>query len=469
MKKKFIGDKAFYKMVFAMVIPMVIQQGITNFVNLVDNIMVGRLGTESFAGVSIVNQLMFVFYLAIFGAIAGASILGAQFYGKGDYEGVKYTFRFKIIINVVILLIGLVVFIGWGPELISKFLTEGDQKVGDIEETFHYAKSYLNIMLIGIVPFVFSQAYASTLRDTGETVIPMFASIIAVATNFVLNLILIFGLLGAPKLGVVGAAIATVISRFAELIFMVVMIQLNKKRFPFFHHSITSLYIPGDIARQILKTGWPLLINEVLWSIGQTKLSQNYSLRGLIVVGAFGISNTISNLFFIVCMAMGNVISILVGQQLGTGDIEKARDTDRKLLFFNVSLHVFIAMLLSICAPFIPKLFHTDDVVKELATKFLWVYAISLPLISFNHGTYFTIRSGGKTFITFIFDSVSTWVVSVPLAYLLVNHTKLGIVAVYFIVLNAEIFKAFIGYYLVKSGSWAKRIVHDTSANKEAS
>lgn len=454
-------------MVFSLVIPMVIQQGITSFVNLVDNVMVGKLGTEAFSGVSIVNQIMFVFYLSIFGAISGASILGAQYYGKGDEEGVRYTFRFKFIISVVLLALALVIFIGFGPKLISLFLTEGEQKVGDIALTFKLSKSYLKIMLIGLFPFIISQAYSSTLRDTGETVIPMVGSIIAVVTNFFLNLILIFGLLGAPKLGVVGAAIATVIARFAEMIYMLICVTRQKIRFHFLYHGLRSLHIPKGIAMQILKTGWPLLVNEFLWSMGQTTLTRNYSLRGLEVVGAFGISNTVSNLFFIVCLAMGNVISILVGQQLGAGEIEKAKDTDRKLLFFNVVLHIFIAGLLAIGARYIPRVFDTDDIVKKLATQLLYVYALALPLNAFNHGTYFTIRSGGKTIITFIFDSVCTWVISIPLAYLLVNHTGIGIVSIYFIICYADFFKAIIGYFMVKSGYWAKRIVHDDESNVE--
>jgi len=459
MKDKLIGNKAFYKMVLLLVVPIVIQQGITNFVSLIDNIMVGRLGTEAIAGVAIGNQLMFVFNISIFGGISGASILGAQFFGRGDMEGVKYTFRFKLIISMIVLAIAMTIFSAMGTSLLQAFVNEGSEQ-GDLVLTLKNGTNYLHIMMVGLLPFVLSQCYSSTLRDTGETVIPMVASIIAVALNFVLNGILIFGLFGAPKLGVVGAAIATVISRYAELFYMLFKTYRNLHKFTFFRGALKSLRIPLPITSKVMLTSWPLLVNEFLWSFGQTMLSRNYSLRGLDVVGAFAISNTVGNLFFIVCIAMGSAISILVGQQLGAGKIEEAKETDYKLLFFNVCIHIGIGLLLAAVARLVPEVYVTTKEVKWLATKFLYVYAASLPLIAFNHGSYFTLRSGGKTFVTFLFDSISTWAVSIPLAYVLVNHTELDIVMIYFIVMYADLFKAVIGFFMVKSGVWAKKIVH---------
>ena len=459
MWSKFIGSKAFYKMVLVLVIPMVIQQGITSFVNLLDNIMVGRLGAEAMSGVAIVNQLMFVFNITIFGSISGASILGAQFSGRGDEDGVRYTFRFKIISGAIMLTIACTIFLLFGTQLIQLYLTE-DTNGGDIVKTLAYSQKYLNIMLLGLPPFVVSQCYSSTLRDTGETVVPMTASIIAVVVNFILNAILIFGLLGAPKLGVSGAAIATVIARYAEMLYMVMKTERHITKYPYFHNALKSLYIPKRIITRILITSWPLMINEFLWSFGQATLTRNYSLRGLDVVGAFAISNTVSNLFFIISLAMGSVISILVGQQLGAGKIEEAKDTDRKLLFFNVMIHIVVAGVLIAVAPILPKIYNVSISIRLLAKDFLMIYALALPLNAFNHGAYFTMRSGGKTFVTFIFDSVSTWVVSIPLAFLLVNYTTVHIVLIYFIVLYADFVKAIIGFFMVKSGVWAKRIVH---------
>lgn len=457
--KKFIGNKAFYKMVLVLLIPMVIQQGITNFVSLLDNIMVGRLGTESMSGVAIVNQLMFVFNITIFGCISGASIYGAQFFGKKDYDGVRYTFRFKIYLGVIVCILATIIFNVWGDKLIKLYLSESAGGGGDLAFTLSEARGYLKIMLWGLVPFMVSQCYFTTLRETGETVMPMIASSIAIFVNLTLNYVLIFGVFGFPALGVRGAAIATVISRYIETAYIVIRTHRNYDKFIFIHKVFSSFYIPLDIIKKIAITGTPLLLNEVLWSVGMATITQSYSVRGLVVMAALNISSTVSNLFMIVFFAMGGAISILVGQELGAGNIEKAKDIDRKLIFFNVSMYVFIGALLAALSPFIPLIYNTEDNVRTLATQFLLVYATAMPLFAFNHSAYFTMRSGGKTILTFLFDSVFVWVVSLPLAFTLSRYTSINIVFLYLIVQYSDSIKAIIGGSLLKSGIWARNII----------
>lgn len=220
MLKKYIGDKKFYKTVLAVALPIMLQNGITNFVSLLDNIMVGQEGKLQMSGVAIVNQLIFIFNLAIFGAVSGAGIFTSQFHGKGDEEGIRQTLRFKYIVCTVIAVAAIAIFAFFGEPLIKLFLrTEGevfdpDLAAREMAETLGYGKQYLAVMLIGLIPFAISQALSGTMRETEHTVSPMVAGLIAVAVNCIGNYILIFGNFGAPKLGVVGAAIATVASRF---------------------------------------------------------------------------------------------------------------------------------------------------------------------------------------------------------------------------------------------------------------
>lgn len=457
--KKLIGDKAFYKMVLILLIPMVVQQGITNFVNLLDNIMVGRLGTESMSGVAIINQLMFVFNVTIFGCISGASIYGAQFFGKKDHDGVRYTFRFKVILGTIVCVIAGIIFTIWGENLIKLYLSEGSENVGDLAFTLSEAKAYLRVMVWGLFPFMISQCYFTTLRETGETVMPMIASSIAIFVNLTLNYILIFGNFGFPALGVKGAAIATIIARYVETIYIIIRTYKNSDKFVFIHKAFSSLYIPKNIIKKIAITGTPLLMNEILWSVGTATITQSYSVRGLMVMAALNISSTVSNLFMIVFFAMGSAISILVGQELGAGNIEKAKDIDRKLIFFNVSMYVVIGAILALLAPFVPLIYNTEDSVRTLATKFLLVYATAMPLFAFNHSAYFTMRSGGKTIITFLFDSVFVWAVTLPLAFILSRYTSINIIVLYIIVQYADSIKAIIGGFLLKSGIWAKNLI----------
>ena len=322
-------------------------------------------------------------------------------------------------------------------------------------------------MLIGLVPFCASQCYSSTLRETGETVSPMTASIIAILTNLVLNYVLIFGHFGAPRLGVVGAAIATTIARFVEAIYLAVQTHRRPEIFIFIQGAYKSLYIPGSIVKKILITGTPLMFNEMLWSVGTTMINQSYSTRGLTVVAASNIAGTVWNLFCVIMFAMGNAVSIIIGQQLGAGEIEEAKRTDNKLIFFTVVLHIGVGLLIIGTSPFIPLIYNTEPAVRALTTQMLIVAGAILPVQAFVHVAYFTIRSGGKTFITFLFDCAFTWVVSLPIAFSLCRFTAMPIIWVYFCVQFADIIKAIIGIFLLRSGIWAKNIVSDAETKPE--
>lgn len=460
LRKKLIGDKDFYKMVLTVTIPIMLQNGITNFVSLLDNIMVGRLGTEQMSGIAIVNQLMMVFNISIFGAISGAGIFTAQFFGCKDQKGVQHTFRYKLYICALLTLIGILLLVFFGENFIMLYLHDegGGQS---LEAALQYGKQYLAVMLIGLVPFALEQVYAGTLRECGETVLPMKAGIVAVLVNLVLNYLLIFGNFGFPKLGVVGAAVATVISRYVQVAIVIIWTHTHKDRMPFAVGLYKSWSIPSALVGKITLKGMPLLINEVLWSMGMAILTQCYSVRGLDTVAALNISSTITNLFNVVFMAMGTSVAIIIGQLLGAGKMEEAKDTDTKLIAFAVACSVVIGAVLAVTAPIFPMLYNTTDSVKGLAASLMRVAAAYMPIISFMHATYFTLRSGGKTVITFLFDSAYLWAVSIPLAYVLSRFTGLPIVPLYLCCQMIDIVKAAIGFVLVKKGVWLNNIVTD--------
>lgn len=456
-RKRYIGDKAFYKMILVIAFPILVQNGITNFVGLLDNIMVGQLGTEQMSGVAIVNQVMNVFNICIFGAVSGASIFSAQFYGQGNHEGVRNTFRFKLICCSLITLLWMGIFLLFGSGLINMFLH--DDGAGDIAMTHVAGMEYLLVMLIGIIPYMLTQVYASTLRETGETLLPMIAGIVAVCINLCLNYLLIFGKFGCPKLGVVGAAVATVISRFFEIGIIAIWTHRQKERNVFIQDAYRTMHIPGSLVKQIILKGMPLLINETLWSAGQAILIQCYSMRGLSAVAALNISTTVSNLFNIVFIALGSAISIVVGQQLGAGELEKAVDTDRKMIFFSVACCVGIGGLLFVCAPLFPEIYNTSAEVRSLATGLIKISSIFMPLYAFYHASYFTLRTGGKTIITFLFDSCYVWAINIPVAFILSRFTGIPLLPIFFVCQSVEIFKAVVGFVLLKKKVWVNNIV----------
>jgi len=455
-RQTLIGDKAFYKAVLAIIIPVIIQNGISNFVNLLDNLMVGALGNEEMSGVAIANQLVFVFNLCVFGGLSGAGIFGAQFYGAGDIEGLRNTFRIKQ--SAALLAVTFIVLLGFSRPLISLFL-RGDGDAAMAEKMLGFGHEYLMVILIGLPAFAVSTSYAGTLREMGETRLPMIASVSAVATNAVFNYLLIFGHLGFPRMGVVGAAVATVLSRYVELAIIVITTHRRKERYTFIQGAYSTFRVSGPLFKAVIKMGSPLLFNEALWSIGMSTLTAIYSLCGLTVVSALSINSTISNLFNVVFMSMGTAVSVMVGQALGADDYDRARSTAWKLAAFGVAGAIAMALLLILASPYIPHAYRgiTRDV-RDMATDLLIIAALAMPIHSFSHTSYFTLRSGGKTFITFLFDCVYTWVVSVPVAYLMVKVLHADIYASYATVEFINIVKCVIGFILVRKGVWIQNI-----------
>ncbi len=358
---------------------------------------------------------------------------------------------------------GMIIFFFQGKQLISLYLHDAGE-TGSLEATLGYADKYLRVMMIELIPFAVIQAYSGTLRETGETMLPMKAGIAAVLVNLMLNYILIFGKFGAPALGVEGAAIATTVSRFVELGIVAGWTHRHKAAHPFIEGAYRSLKIPGDLAIKILITGAPLMLNETLWSFGQAILMQCYSVRGLNVVAAFNISSTISNVFNVVFIALGNAVGIIVGQLLGAGKLEEAKDTDRKLIFFSTAGCVAIGLLMAVFSPLFPMLYNTEEDIRQLATKFIMVSSACMPMHAFVNVAYFTLRCGGKTLITFFFDSVYVWLVNIPLAYVLSRYTGMHIIPLFFCCQLIDIVKCMIGFVLVKKGIWMNVIVKSGTA-----
>ncbi len=458
MFKRYIGNRAFYGRVFGIAIPIIIQNGITNFVNLLDNIMVGQVGTVPMSGVSIVNGLLFVFNLCVFGASSGAGIFTAQFHGSNDQEGIRHTFRFKFLICLLLSLLGSGFFLFGGDRLIGLYLTgEGDAAMA--EGALHYGLQYLAVMVWGFLPFALTNAYSSTLRETGETMVPMVGGITAVLVNLVGNYILIFGHFGAPKMGVQGAALATVISRYVELAIVAGWTHSHGDKKPFIKGAYRSLYIPGRLLKSIVIKGMPLLLNEFLWSSGMAIQNQCYSTCGLDVVPAMNISSTIFNLASVVFLSMGNAVGIIMGQMLGAGEsVPRVRDTNRKLLTVSVVSGSVFALVMAAFSGLFPRIYNTTDQVRQLATWLICINACMMPFNSYTNATYFTLRSGGQTLVTFLFDSCFVWVVCVPLAFCLSRFTDMGILPLFALCQATDLIKCALGAYMLKQGKWIQNL-----------
>lgn len=462
MLKRYFGDSVFNRRVAAVALPIIIQNAITNFVSLLDNIMVGQVGTLQMSGVSIVNNLMFVFNLCIIGGCAGAGIFVAQYHGSGDHTSIRYIFRYKFLLGLVLGILGCVLFYFASNPLISLYL-QGEGDPAEAALILDYGKSYLMVMLWGLLPFSLATAYSSTLRECGQTIVPMIAGIVAVFVNLILNYILIFGHFGAPAMGVQGAAIATVVSRYAELGIIVIWSHTHTRELPFMEGAFRSFYIPGKLAKVITLKGMPMLINETFWAGGEAMINLLYSTRGLDVVPAVNITSTIFNLSSVVVISMGTAVGIIMGQLQGAGTSrERLWDANYKLTAITIAAGVIFGGLLAAISGLFPMLYNTTDEIRSLSATMIIICGIFLPLVAYVHCVYFTMRSGGKTWITFFFDGGYSWLFIIPLAAILCFVFGVSIFWLYIFCRGiVYMFKCVLGYFMLRRGTW----IHNLTGN----
>lgn len=456
--RRFIGDKKFYKSLMLVVIPILLQMFITQFVSLLDNLMVGQVGGSEMTGVSLANQLLFIFNIAVFGCMSSASIFGSQYFGAKDKGGYQESFRFKWLLALIVIIVSTFLFVFFDDELISFFIKNNEDQTIDPVVALDSAKSYLMIMLIGNIPFVIKEIYSTSLREMKETFIPMLSGIIAIIVNLVFNYLLIFGKFGFPEMGIEGAAIATVMSRFVEMFIVVIYAYAKIKKFDYFNGAFKDKLRISSVKKFVPKT-IVMLTNEVLWSTGLTLILSCYAIRGLDTVAAMNISTTVSNLFWTIGTSVGNGTAIILGAKLGAKLLDEAKSDSYKILGFAFVTSIFFALIMFGTAYFVPNMYKVDDSIRDLAKLFIIIVALIIPFHTVDCCMYFILRTGGKVFITFLFDSFFVMAIKLPIVFVLVKYTSMGIVPIFILVNLLDAFKAIPGYILVNKGVWLKVIV----------
>lgn len=458
--RELVGDKRrFYRRVWATALPMMAQNFITMFVSMLDNLMVGQLSTAQIGSVSIINNnLLFIFYLCLFGGIAGAGIFVTQFYGSGDHDSIRQAMRFQMIISFVLTGLGIGVFLLFGDSLIGLYLqADGDPVLA--ADTLHYAKKYLNIMLWGLIPYAVTNTYAGTLKVCGHPTVAMVASLGATAANLVGNWLLIFGNLGCPALGIEGAAIATVLSRFVEAGILVAWTHLSTKKVPYIRGLYRSMHISGKLLKAIATKGLPLLLNETMWSFGMAFLNQCYSVWGQDVNAAMGICSTLFNLAAVSFKALGSTVGIITGQLLGADVPSKdVRRANNRMTWLCLGTGAVFGLLMAAANGLFPRLYQTTDSVRAIASGLILIAACDVLLQAYIYPVYFTLRAGGKTMITFFFDCGAIWILSLPLAYILSRFSSLHVFTIYAIVTGVDAVKCLIGIFMLKSNTWMQKL-----------
>jgi len=450
--RNLFGNKTFYKTLLAVTLPLVVQQLITTSVQLVDNIMVGTLGESAIGSVAVVNQFYFVVILVTFGVLSGAGIYSAQYFGSGDHDKLKETFRFKLLAATFVGALSFVVFTVFAQPLIALFT--------DSEETLRGGLDYIRIIRFAIFPWVLSVAISNTFRETGVTKPLLWISIVAILTNTGLNFVLIFGLLGFPALGVVGAAIATLIARIVEF---TLSLFLLVRRGRLFSTRISEIFsISPTMLKGIMVMALPLTLNEGLWSLGQTVFLQSYSTRGENALAAMTMTNAISQIVFVTFGALATGVAVMVGNTLGRNALDEARENARKLMATSVMFAMAMGIVLFALSFFVTDLYDVADATKRMAGFNIRVNAMFIPVYTFNVVLYFTLRSGGDMRSTLMMDSGYMWAVAVPTAFALAHLTELPVTLMFLFVQMTDIPKMFFGLHRYRKGHWVRNLATPT-------
>ena len=448
--QKFMFDRHFAKVVFAIAIPLMLQQLITSSVSLVDNLMVGQLGDLALAAVFASNKFYLIGQFSLFGVTAATSIFVAQFYGARNEESIKQSFRCSIIFTLIISIIFSLI-TNFFPEQIITFFND------DI-----YIKAmaleYMSIMKYLFIPLGITLAIATSMRAIGDVRTPLFISAIAVLTNTVLNYCLIFGNLNFPELGIKGAALATFIARTVECTLLICM--LVSKNYLFKSRIINLLKIDPKLMMTIINKAIPLCLNELLWSFGMATLFSLYSTRGIEAMAGYSIGNTISDMFFILFGGMGAAATILVSHHLGANELEQAKENGYKLIGFSVTIAMFFATLMFISSFIVPNFYNVSIESTDVATKILVVMSIFFLIYTSNTSCYFILRAGGDTKNTFLLDSGFMWGVNITFVSILAYTTDLSIIQLYICGQLTDIIKFILAYRLVSKENWVKNITH---------
>lgn len=443
-------DKKFIKTLMLLAIPIILQSLVTASLNLLDNLMIGSLGENEIAAVGISNQFYMLYYYTIMGITLGAGIFMSQFWGKKDVTSIHKFLGISLVVGMIsTIFFAILAF--FFPEMIMKIFI--DENI-----VIEQGVAYLKMVALSYIFTTISLAYAAALRSIGQTKIPMYGSLVGLVFNGILNYIFIFGKFGAPVMGVAGAALGTTVSRFMELAFILFIIYKNKNVVA---GKISQLLdFNFDLVKRYFITATPVVFNDVMWIAGITAYFIAYSKLGINATATMQIANTINNVFNIFGIGIASASAILIGNKIGAGKEEDAKEDAIKISVFGVLIGIIIGIFFFFLSPFIAMLFKITPETYENLIFVLKVMAIILPLRFFGITQIIgVLRGGGDVMYAIITELVTVWLIGVPLSFIGAVYFNLPITIVYILVCLEEPFKAIATYPRLRSGKWIKNLV----------
>ena len=448
--KKVFKDKAFLKTMFMLALPITLQSFITSSLNLVDTMMVGSLQEAAISAVGLANKYMFIFTLCLMGVNAGANVFMSQLWGKRDVEGIKTFLGVDITVSfIAVALFGGLAF--WGPEIIMKIMSKDP-------EVMKFGEAYLKIVAPSCLFMGMTQAYSTALRSTEQTKLPMYGSLIGVGLNIVLNWIFIFGKFGMPAMGVQGAALATMIARLIEMIFVVGMVYLTKNKIS--AHIKEMFNYNLEHMKAYFVTSWSVILNELIFSSGSAAYSVAYARISTSASATMQISGTIIDMFFIFLTGVGTASAIMIGNKIGAKEEKRAREYASHVGMLTPIIGISLGIGLWFLAPIVPTWFKIQPETYQDTVRVLRIMALFMPLRAFNTIMIIGVFRGGADTAYSMFVQAGTIILySVPMAFIGAIGLKWPVYLVFMLVCIEEMLKLPFEFVRLKSGKWLHSVV----------
>lgn len=449
--REMLTDGDFYQRMLKLALPIVIQNFLSSFLNMLDTVMVGKLGETEIAAVGIANQYFFFFNMFLFGLSAGCSVFISQFWGKGDLPNIKRILGIGLGSSIVVSLAFMV--LGWlAPGKIMAFFNNDPQVI-------RLGAGYLKIVLVSYLFTGITIIYNFALRSIGNTVQPMFISGLALVCNAFFNYVFIFGKMGAPAMGVQGAALATVIARVVETSVLIVMVYKKKGVLAASVRELTDLSL--EFVKKSYRTISPVILNDICWGLGAMVYAAVYGRMGTQAVAAVQICNTVSNLFMVATFGMSSAAAVMVGHSIGAGEYQLGRDYAQRFSVLAVVTGVGLGLLLAAVSPLILDFFNLSKLARDYSQVILYIISAIFFIRVFDIILIIGIlRGGGDAKVSMLIEGFTMWFIGVPLTIMGAFVFKLPIYTVYALALLEEIAKGIIGMIRLKSGRWINNVTH---------
>lgn len=447
--KALFTDKLFMKKAVMIAFPVAVQGMLNTIVNMVDTMMIGRLGETTIAAVGLANKVFFVFSLVIFGVASGSGILAAQYWGRQDARNIRRVLGLALILAVSVSVLFVIPAL-WCPDLVMRIFTTSEGSIA-------LGAEYLRIAALTYPLIAVSNIFVAMLRAVNRVKAPVAISCITIAINIVLNYILIYGHYGAPAMGVSGAALATLAARIAELVLMISYVWLS--RAPLACHVRELFGFSKDFIRQFMATASPVIANEFMWGLGVTMYSLAYGRMGDGAVAAITIATTIQDIVLVLFQGLSAATAVILGNEMGAGKLDVAERYAKNFLMLQFFVTIAGALFCYLTRWQVIAIYQVTPQIALDVSRCLTVFALYMPFKMFNYVNIVgVLRSGGDTKVCFFIDTSGVWLLGIPMAFIGGLYLKLPIFIVYALVLTEEIYKTVIGYIRYRQKKWLRNL-----------